>query len=1423
VVPDWFPALAASLCAAYYLLAFLRARARGRFAEEAAEALAALALATLVLAVDSAELAARAGGSPLLLDPSLTRRAGVEMKAAAERVLEGALLVARGAALADAAAMVGGWVAAALTGGVALLFSFIAREGLAAVRGIANAAAMVAQALWATGEFYEFIASASEVARALLVPLGLAMMPSRPLRRGGAGLFAVGVLLGYAAPYALNAAAYAASFRAPELPAFNASAAGLVVAHVVQEVPVASLEGGRWVVRTTRLYAPPGCVLELQGAGGVAAVPAGVRTGFLVPAGDYEATRVAVANAFLPAELRARVEPRAAVNLSCPPGAFEFAEKCCPRAGACWREFALLRLEECNLTAAQYANASAKVLSLGGGRERVFVSGDKGRLGFAAGYAYAHELSLEREGPLWYGDGPWPRVSKAALILSPEHASSFNVYNCTVELGGARVNTTCTEVEAYAYGTLSSSYAWIDEGESRVEARGGACASGAPIPIPPNATCTIALKPALEVSVEEGPWIPWSGGWLGLWFNASVSALNASVPPGAVVLAAERREWCIEPLPGGCARSVYATLITAVGFRVPGSNATPAGPVTRWVESPVRWPQPGRARLVRARATYYGNVTRYAALAVSVEHSLAAADERVLLSHSSPLLEGFRAYAGGPELREAARSVLQFYTFVTTAAAYFAAAVIATDALSGVLGGPSATLSFVPARWRRVYWDVAARAVFHSAVSLATGAGLASSLPHGGVHHKRLLSYELALERARRELLRWRERFPAPRLAKRLSQSLKRGKHGLAARLAVQEVERRAGKLSFAAKSAVDDALRAAAEALRERGLTVPAGVFEMLRFALVEGAPRAIYWAVLIARYAWVHRSEHAVNALLRAAAHAIREHVRRRYGGAHHPTARKLLKLAEAFDLAELMVNQRALAERVAWALALSAYEKKSALRAAQAAERYASLVARTAKMLAGALPGRRDLREAVERVEAGLRELRRAAKGFRDARVEHRLAAEVRKFYAWRLEEARKLGEQASELEQQLGRWTAEEAAKREALRSAQMELERARSELLARALEAEALARATAPEAMERVRQALKASLELAEDPEAAAKLAGGVLRELEELAENASAPLFLREAVRAELEAWRRTLTSWLQLEKLWMELERWVEEAGGAQMGAKELAEELKRALERGDIELAVDLIPELEGKLREAVQDSKRARELLEGLEGVRERLLAAFHSSVSLAAYREASKGVDFSAFGSSARTVEEAFSRKLAELARDPSSADWRKMLERFHETYDARYVGYALACAAVSGELEECASALKWFIEKCSGDPERARAWWEARERAARELETEMVALQQLLSSVEERAWELRASALEPGESLALSLEREREAAKLREAAKALLEAVEELRSKVDNAILRAREHELRDHEEALAILRDDAKRLAEALRELAEPE
>ena len=88
----------------------------------------------------------------------------------------------------------------------------------------------------------------------------------------------------------------------------------------------------------------------------------------------------------------------------------------------------------------------------------------------------------------------------------------------------------------------------------------------------------------------------------------------------------------------------------------------------------------------------------------------------------------------------------------------------------------------------------------------------------------------------------------------------------------------------------------------------------------------------------------------------------MRTRYGGAAHPTARKLLQLAETLDVAELMLNHCALAERVAWALALSAYELRLSARLAQAVER----------LVAGSKAGAARL-EDLREVEASLRELR------------------------------------------------------------------------------------------------------------------------------------------------------------------------------------------------------------------------------------------------------------------------------------------------------------------------------------------------------------------------------------------------------------------------------------------------------------------
>ena len=363
---------------------------------------------------------------------------------------------------------------------------------------------------------------------------------------------------------------------------------------------------------------------------------------------------------------------------------------------------------------------------------------------------------------------------------------------------------------------------------------------------------------------------------------------------------------------------------------------------------------------------------------------------------------------------------------------------------------------------------------------------------------------------------------------------------------------------------------------------------------------------------------------------------------------------------------------------------------------------------------------------------------------------------------------------------------EAAKREELNRLRAELERASAGLLAKAQ-----ATARADEAPERAGEALENLPGAAESPQA--RIAA-LIEELCKVVDDEGAPAPAREVARAELEAWRSTLIGWLQLERLRGELARWVEEAGG-----KELAGELSGALQRGDVERAQELLSGLAERLRG--EGSERARELLERLEGARERLLAVHRG-----------RSVDFSAFKGSAPVVERAFDEKLIELARG-ASADWRSELEKFRETYDVRYVGRALACTAVSGELDKCASALKPLAER--GGPGAL-----ALERAARELEAEIDAVAQRLSGVGDCLRDLRVGAPEPGRSIALSLERERGAARVREEARELLEEVEGARARIDGATERARKSGLRGHERSLAALRDAAKRLSEALRELA---
>ena len=1101
-VPEWFPGLAVSVCATYYLYSFLKARKLGRrFEEEAALSLAALVLAAAVFSMNVAELAARAGGNPLLLDYELTRRAGEEMKSAAEGAFNWWSNVARASAFAEMAAMVAGWVAAAFTGGTALLVAFLVNAGLSMVKGLASAVMMMSQALWATGEFYIVVASLAEVARATLIPLGLAMMPAKPLRKGGAGLFALGVLLGYAAPYALNAAAYNISFRGsagPPPPSANST--GLVVAHLTQEVPVAELAGGSWSVRRVEAYLPPGGVVELRAANTTVTVAAGVESGYLVPALSYELKRVAVTNVMLNQKpITVRVQPVAYSNLSCPPEAYEERVRCCPVTKQCRRELVLVHLEKCNLTAVAYNNLTYRVEPPSQRPDETifFVAAGDGKWGFAAGKGvYAYNLELESEPPFaarWYTDAPWPSAkTKAVLILDPKLAASSRTFNCTVEVTTkegrrVKVNTTCTEVTAYAYGSLSTS-SWLDEGESVVVVNG----------------TEYRLKPQLQKECcGKWLWLTWAGGYEALWFNFSALLLNATMPPGSLRLELEGPQWwCLNPTPVTCVNETYGVLVTAVNFEqtVGPPSASPSAPVApvrivRRIESPLKWRAPGWAARWVATAVYAGNITRPAVLQVGIDASFEPADERVTMLHYNSELERFLQYAQRPELRKEAYDVLQYYTFMTIAMTYFIVAVAGCDLLSGFMGGPSIFLSFVPSKWRRSYWETAGKAIYGAIVSLATGRGL-PAVPHSALIPRR---FEPMLAKRRIEVAMLRQRFPAQRLQRWFA----RTRVGQAIQHAKRAVSAKAAELGAAVKTAIDDALRSAARRLEEgrrvsRAFAAP--LVEMTRRLLVEAGPRAAYWAFMIARYAWVHRSEHVVNAFLRGAAHALRAHALKKYGSdTHlHPVGFKLLRLADRLELVELLVNNRALAERLAWRAALSVRERAREKARSDVIDLYAlrtsELVEATARaLLERQKEGKLELLGASEGLDAALRMLalkpqidakKRELEGKRAelAKARENLA-QAREAYESKLVEYRAaLGrdlEAARGLREEVRAKAQELAQAREAVKALEREVARVERELLDLCPRAEGLLREAAPEAYATLEKALNMLRELAE--------------------------------------------------------------------------------------------------------------------------------------------------------------------------------------------------------------------------------------------------------------------------------------------------------------------------------------------------------
>jgi hypothetical protein len=449
------------------------------------------------------------------------------------------------------------------------------------------------------------------------------------------------------------------------------------------------------------------------------------------------------------------------------------------------------------------------------------------------------------------------------------------------------------------------------------------------------------------------------------------------------------------------------------------------------------------------------------------------------------------------------------------------------------MGGPSIFLAFVPSKWRRSYWETAGKAIYGAIVSLATGRGL------GAVPHSALIpaKYEPRLAQLRQELARMRSGFPAPRLRAWAAQT----RLGLAAREVSAAARAKAAELGLAVRNAIDEALRSAARRLEERGRRVPPRAVELARRLLTESGPRATYWAYMIARYAWAHRSVHTVNALLRGTAHALREHALKRYGSdAHlHPAGFKLLRLADRLELVELLINNRALAERLVWRASLALYERGQEVRVARSVESYAMLVSAQAKALSDAMLRQQresamNLLDASRKLELGARELREKAKAFVSAYIEYRTRAESYKLTmndyraaqnAGNLERVRELRARLRELA-----WELREA--REALRAARAELRRAEEMLLAKTREVEELVRQLAPaEVRGYIEQVLRDASELAAraremGPKAYMLAAEHLKRELELLASNEKAPGWVREAARSALEEWRQLVADW---------------------------------------------------------------------------------------------------------------------------------------------------------------------------------------------------------------------------------------------------------------------------------------------------------
>lgn len=505
-------AVASTLALLY--LAYLITRSalsRGRRIEEGlAEAIGALALLGIITSIDAAELAVRAGGNPLWTDYRYTGDVGRRLEAVANGTLSAWSGILQAAAYVDAV-LIGAGIALLIVGAGTFVLAVYAiiNAGAAALKGVAVAVVMVAQTVWAAGRLYQLVAWLAPFFRPL-VTLGAALMVAPGVRRVGAALFALGVLMGYAIPYALNAATPLVVGAVPTPPVLVPVNASAVTINLFTRAPL----NGTWVlapvpppaaVNLTMVEPPPGVPVAAPPISFYAVRPAGYPV--VLPPGTYSTAWVSVGGAVLPT-LPASVRiPFAASNMSCPPDALV-------REGS-----ALVRVDyaKCSYTARAVNVTLAPergehLTVVGAGRGWAFIAGTNYTI--VGGWASWSEVQR-----LGYSS-PWIVAERAVTSLDP---------------GAVELNAS-VEVCARVYGMIELER--VEPGEALL--RGGA---------------VVEVEP--EVRMGGCTKCRWAGGLRALAFNTTVSLLpNAELETARGAFCVDGAEFCTKVVNGTLAKAV---------------------------------------------------------------------------------------------------------------------------------------------------------------------------------------------------------------------------------------------------------------------------------------------------------------------------------------------------------------------------------------------------------------------------------------------------------------------------------------------------------------------------------------------------------------------------------------------------------------------------------------------------------------------------------------------------------------------------------------------------------------------------------------------------------------------------------------------------------------------------------------------------